>query len=242
MRLFFLRLTALLFTLTSLSSVAESQQPILSSLVKTTTCEDQVECLYTYTLATFIGRAIVQAEAIIGPRDKDYTILGYEFSDNPAPQIWFPGNQEHVVIQLTREAMLEKKRALFQLGHEVFHTLSPIVGNGNALEEGLATEFSINFVKNLNIKISPSYIGSKNYSSAYYLIGCLRHYEPQLNSQLQQLRVDGHKIGNSSSEVLLGYFRHTPVKLLRILAKKLPALNKQDHQKIASCSTNLHSG
>ncbi|MFK8067904.1 MAG: hypothetical protein AB8D52_06645 [Gammaproteobacteria bacterium] len=238
MRLFILNLMILLFSLTSLPSIAIDQEPVLSSLVKTTSCDDQKECLYTYTLATYIGRAIVQAESIIGPRDKDYTILGYEFTDNPAPQIWFPGNRKHVVIQLTRQAMLEKKRALYQLGHEVFHTLSPIVGNGNALEEGLATEFSLDFVKNLNIKITPDYINSKNYTSAYYLIGCLRNFEPKLNSKLQQLRSDGHQIGNSSSKVLLGYLRNTPVKLLRILAKKLPEFDKQDHQKISSCLTN----
>jgi len=98
---------------------------------------------YTWTLVSRLGEALHLAEQLFGERDKSYTILGVEFVLADRPQIWYPGNRKHVIIQLSANSLLDEFQALYQLAHETIHLLSPL-GNksANILEEGLATYFS----------------------------------------------------------------------------------------------------
>ncbi len=101
---------------------------------------------YTWTITSKLGHILRTAEEKYGNRDKEYTILGVEVSQNEQPQIWYPGNCKHIAIQLTQGCIVNMNRAVFQLAHEAIHCLSPTGGqNANYLEEGLATHFSIEY-------------------------------------------------------------------------------------------------
>ncbi len=98
---------------------------------------------YTWTLASVLGSLLALAEERFGPRDSTYCLLGVEFSAK-GPQVWFPGNRKHIVIQLSLNSLTNVHSALFELSHECIHLLSPEVGrSGIVLEEGLATLFSV---------------------------------------------------------------------------------------------------
>jgi len=97
---------------------------------------------YTWTLASRLGEMLNLAEEMFGPRNKDFTILGFEFMDT-GPRIWYPNNNGNIVIQLTPEALNSETIALYQLAHECIHLLSPSGGAyANVLEEGVAVYFS----------------------------------------------------------------------------------------------------
>jgi hypothetical protein len=82
------------------------------------------------------------AEQRFGPRDKSYTILGFEFRAG-LPQIWFPGNGKNVIVQLDSANLNDQNLPLLQMAHECVHLLSPVLpANVSVLEEGLATYFS----------------------------------------------------------------------------------------------------
>lgn len=101
---------------------------------------------YTWTLSSRLGSMLRIVQERFGPRDSSYTILGFEFGGD-IPQIWFPGNCRHVLIQLTPECATDTVRACYQLSHECVHLLAPSGGqNANNLEEGLATHFCHRYI------------------------------------------------------------------------------------------------
>jgi hypothetical protein len=103
---------------------------------------------YTWTLSSMLGLMLRHAEAKFGPRDQSYTILGIEFI-NGIPQVWYPGNCKHIVIQIGKECLVEPDRACFQLAHETIHLLSPTgTANANVLEDGIAAYFQVWFMQN----------------------------------------------------------------------------------------------
>ncbi len=105
-------------------------------------CPPESGCTYTFTLASRLGQMLEMAEQRFGPRDKSYTILGFEFREG-LPQIWFPGNGMNVIVQLDSSSMNDPNLPLFQLAHECIHLLTPVLSaNVSVLEEGLATYFS----------------------------------------------------------------------------------------------------
>ena len=110
---------------------------------------------YTWTLASRLGDMLEKAEERFGPRDRSYTILGLEFAPAP-PQIWYPGGCRNIVIQITPDCATNRARAYYQLAHECIHLLAPTGGqNANNLEEGLATQFSRDYVyETLRIQIN----------------------------------------------------------------------------------------
>lgn len=103
---------------------------------------------HSWTITSKLSHIIQTAECNYGERDKTYTILGVEFTNNGNPQIWYPGNCKHIAIQITMNCQNDLNRAVFQVAHEVIHCLSPSGGqNANVLEEGLANLFSIEYCK-----------------------------------------------------------------------------------------------
>jgi hypothetical protein len=92
-----------------------------------------------------------------GPRDPSYTILGLEFCGE-VPQVWFPGNCRHVVIQLTPSTMNDVVRAVYQLAHEAVHLLDPgVFGNASVFEEGVATLFSVQYARTIQPSYTPAH-------------------------------------------------------------------------------------
>ena len=102
---------------------------------------------YTWTLASRLGDMLHMTEKLFGPRDKSYTILGTEFVEHD-PQIWFPGDHKHIIIQLNPEAAKDNLQACYQLAHETIHLLAPVgVNDINNLEEGVADYFASYYLK-----------------------------------------------------------------------------------------------
>ena len=105
-------------------------------------CPPESGCAYTLTLASHLGQMLEMAEQRFGPRDRSYTILGFEFRAG-LPQIWFPGDGMNVIVQLDSSSMNDPNLPLFQMAHECVHLLTPVLSaNASVLEEGLATYFS----------------------------------------------------------------------------------------------------
>jgi hypothetical protein len=100
----------------------------------------------TYTLTTYLGLFLREAEKLAGPRDRSWTILGVEFfgeeREGAVPHNWYPGNCGQIAIRLTHDVAKDFPRAIFQLAHEVVHLISPSGGRQALnLEEGFATIF-----------------------------------------------------------------------------------------------------
>lgn len=103
---------------------------------------------YTWTLASRLGEMLQMAEELFGQQDSSYTILGVEFIVG-IPQIWYPGNCKHIIIQLDQDAATNMLQACYQIAHETVHLLSPTGGNNaNNFEEGVACYFAAYYMEN----------------------------------------------------------------------------------------------
>ncbi len=205
--------------------VKSDEIKVLDSLISARRCQPvQANCTYTYTLASYAGLALDEAEYRYGPRDRHFQLLGVEFKNEPNPGTWFPGDGGDVIIQLTRQAMTDKKEALFQLGHEIIHLLSPIPSEVNILEEGLATEFSLDFVRARGITIDESYIAISSYRHALKAVQCLRRYEPQLDSKLKNLRGSGLALGIIDADDLYHTLENVPRELVEAMTQPFSKL------------------
>ncbi len=107
---------------------------------------------FTWTMTSRIGDMLKEAEAMLGPRDRAWTILGAEIRTDPqaTPQNWYPGypQRKDIVFQVVPAADRDRAEAVFQLAHEVVHALAPMPGGGaNVLEEGVAAWFAADYTK-----------------------------------------------------------------------------------------------
>jgi hypothetical protein len=187
---------------------------------------------YTWTLASRMGELILKAEQKFGSRDKTWTLLGTEFRAKGSPQVWYPHsgkNARFIAIQLTKEAAGDKKKALFQLAHEVIHTLSP-AGPGkksSVLEEGMATYFSIHALTDIGVRITPSYISSNAYKKAYALVVKLYNKHPDTEQRIKKLRRQGYTFSNIPYTVLMQYFPHIDSTHARLLTKRFDTFRQR---------------
>lgn len=156
-------------------------------------CGSGDSCAFTWTLATRFGVALNFAEQRYGRRDLNWTLLGVDFAQIDTPQIFYAGyggGRRDIVVQLTASAARNEKQALFQLGHEVIHTLSPIGPDAlpSMLEEGIATYNSLDYVRSTGTDIGPGYIGASAYEAAYWLIVELEAAQPDFQERTKALR------------------------------------------------------
>ena len=205
-------IVAVSLALTGNSAVADSGLVHISpKLALAEPCGEGDECTFSWTLATRYGVALKFAEDRYGRRDLDWTLLGVDLARVSAPQIFYAGahgGRKDIVIQLTESAATDEKRALFQLGHEVIHVLSPIGPDldSSILEEGIATYNSIEFVQNAGIDIGPSYIGNADYEAAYWSIIELENAQPDFKSRTVALRrAYGSLSGLTSRQINAAY-------------------------------------
>lgn len=167
---------------------------------------------YTWTLASRLGEMILNIEAQFGKRDRSWTILGIEFCDN-GPQTWFPGDCGHIVIQLGPLAKEDQVQALYQLAHESVHLLDPIVfGFGTVLEEGLATYFSLQYIKQFHSSYTTS---DPKYAAAARLTAQLLDINPMV---IKDLRSRGIKISQITASQLLAVCPKLPKLIALALA------------------------
>jgi hypothetical protein len=152
---------------------------------------------YTWTLASRLGEMIEYMEAEFGQRDRSWTILGIEFAED-GPQIWFPGDCGHMIIQLNYSTLVDEVRALFQLAYQCIHLLDPAVfGSATVLEEGLATHFSLQYIKQFHSNYST---GDTKYAAAGGLAAQLLYNSP---ISIKNLRSQGIKIWQITASQLL---------------------------------------
>ncbi len=141
---------------------------------------------FTFTLASRLGQLLALAEERYGPRDQSYTVLGVEFTAG-GPQIWFPGDRRHVVIQLSLECLTQEWRAMWQLAHECVHLLSPVSnGPGTIVEEGLATLFAQEYMARTLGVPAPS-TGMASYDDACARVGALLALAPDAIRRLRTI-------------------------------------------------------
>src|SRR5262245_27660889 len=70
----------------------------------------------SWTLTTYFGKMLSEAEELYGRRDMDWTPIGVEFFAGDVPRICvFPGGRKHVLIRLTLAALNDWNVALWQL-------------------------------------------------------------------------------------------------------------------------------
>jgi hypothetical protein len=110
--------------------------------------EDEVEKgAYSWTLVSVLGEALLMAEELFGKRDKTYTILGIDYAEEAQVCCPPPRRAKHLIVQISKECLLDREDAYFQLSHEVVHLISPTgKRDANNLEEGLAVYFSIYYM------------------------------------------------------------------------------------------------
>jgi len=184
---------------------------ISPSLALAEPCGANSGCAFTWTLTTRFGVALEFAEKRYGKRDLNWTLLGVDFANVSQPQIFYAGafrGRKDVVIQLTASAARDEKQALFQLGHEVIHVLSPIGPSVEAsvLEEGIATYNSIEYVKHSGFDIDASYIGSERYEAAYWTVLELAEAQPDFAERTAALRgLSGRLSGLSVARIQSAY-------------------------------------
>lgn len=152
---------------------------------------------FSYSIASRLGNILNEAEKFFGERDKGYTLLGVELIDRDYPQIWFPCNCGHIVIQITMDCLNNMDKAIFQVAHECVHCLCPNIGKpATILEEGLATWFSVYYTKSNNINIHPQ---KQEYQNAYHLVHQLLECDLDI---IRKARIQSPNISNITKELL----------------------------------------
>jgi hypothetical protein len=187
---------------------------VLDNLVVARPCPPGCGCTYTYTLASPTGEIIQLLEDRYGPRDRSFTLLGIEFC-GPRPQTWFPNNCQHVVIQLSESAMNDEVRALYQLAHECVHLLDPVVfAQASVFEEGVATLFSAEYVKRLNLTCLS---GDAKYDAAAGLAQEALALSPNV---IRELRSQGKRFSGFTVEQMRSVCQRLTEPKCRLLCAK----------------------
>lgn len=155
-------------------------------------CDPDASCAFSWTVASRMGHILRFVEKRYGPRDRDWTLLGVEFTVRETPQVWYPtfdGIGDTIIIQLSRSAATNERQALFQLAHEVVHLLSPAGPGARAsvLEEGLATHASLEYLAAIDRPVTPGYIDAPRYERAYRLVAALAR-RPDFATGIRALR------------------------------------------------------
>ena len=177
-------------------------------------CEP-IEGGFSYSITSRLGNIISNAEKLFGERNKDYTLLGIELTNGEYPQIWFPNNCRHIVIQITFDCLTDMNEAIFQVAHECVHCLCPNnTGKPTTiLEEGLATWFSIDYTSKLGINIQ---LSRQNYQIAYELVSKLLEYDFSI---IKKARITSPNISDITTELLLSLCPNISNHLVNELTK-----------------------
>ena len=153
---------------------------------------------FSYSIASRLGNILNNAEKLFGERNKNYTLLGIELIDRDYPQIWFPDNCGHIVIQITINCLNDMDEAIFQVAHECVHCLCPTNGkHATILEEGLATWFSVHYTRIHNINKVPQ---TQNYQDACCLVSQLLEYDLDV---IKKARKQSPNISDITKELLM---------------------------------------
>lgn len=167
---------------------------------------------FNWTLVTRLGDMLTRAEQLYGARDHSWTILGIEFGGD-IPQIWYPGDTNHIAIQLSSHVLDSTALAYYQLAHECIHLLSP-TKSAPLLEEGLATIFAEDYVSDL-FGFTPD-SGMDCYRQAVALVRELLVIEPDA---IKRLRAVEPSFTKMSSATFAMAQLHVPEPLMQALTQ-----------------------
>lgn len=198
----------------------------------TSPCRKSEGCLHQWTLTSRLGHMLETFEKVLGPRNGTYRILGIEFTTANRPQVWYPdfGNGlKSLIIQLTRNARHDRNLALFQLGHEAFHLIEPVKPGTTAsyFEEGLASYFSVLYLKQNGIRDGASYLTEKKYRVAFDLVVRLTEEHRDFNARLKRFRAQHRSFSRISMKDIQSAFPEAPAadaeQLARSFGKSIAA-------------------
>ncbi len=137
-----------------------------------------------------------RAETLYGKRNANFIIDGIEIDNEKAPCIYYPFNNNHVIILLTEECRNNRDFATFQIAHEIIHCLYPnpkeIV---TYLEEGLAVHFQLECANNIRLNSD-----AHKYRKAVELLENLLVYD---NDIIRKSRIIEPNISKITGDILL---------------------------------------
>jgi len=180
---------------------------------------DEIPGGYTWTLTTWMGQLLTEAEVLFGKRDRSYTPLGVMFHGT-RPHTWFPGACKHIAIVLTDDARDDPVRAFFQLAHEVVHLLGPNqrAGGSTVLEEGIATHFQDLICAKYGV---PMHDSTSTYRHADALLRGLLSIDKHAVRKIRNRFPDLHRLDPKQLQKLI---RKAPAELLSELCERFSAL------------------
>ncbi|HLQ77222.1 MAG TPA: hypothetical protein VK210_07695 [Terriglobia bacterium] len=141
------------------------------------------------SLSNRLGQSLQLAEQLFGPRNPFFTILGVDFTtvDHPT-QIFVGAEHRQIIVLLTQKSALDEMNALYTLGHETFHLLSPGATTGTFLEEGLAVYLSHRFMVLNKLPVSRDSIGAGIYLEAYDHVCALLRCCEDMKEKIREFR------------------------------------------------------
>jgi hypothetical protein len=95
-----------------------------------------------WSITTYFGSLLDEAQQRFGPRLKQYTPIGIKLREGGPNQLLPLVGTDSWYVVLDSKVEYKMESALFFLAHEVIHLLAP-TPKANCLEEGLATHFSL---------------------------------------------------------------------------------------------------
>lgn len=190
-------------------------------------CVAPEPCHQTWTLTSRLGHILDQYEARVGPRNRAYRLLGLEFTTDARPRTWYPDygkGPRNLIVQLTQDARQNRTLALFQLGHEAFHLLEPIKAGsqGSYLEEGLASLFSIDYMKTQGIKGGEAMLTELEYRKAYDLVVQVAKLHGDFDARLKRLRAASRSFSRVTLDAFRAAFPKAPAEVAQKLVSGFP--------------------
>lgn len=175
----------------------------------------------TYTMATWFGHMLRTAESDYGPRDLDYTFLGFEFHAGWRAYPFHPFPRM-VVIRLPQRYMTNPDAAFFCLAFEAVHMLTPDPAlQITTLQEGLGTLFGSEY---LALYLPASYRPDlpAEYREARRLVQALLALEPDAILKLRALEGGRKRLSTITAEEIRTVCPICPPHIADKLASPFP--------------------
>ena len=175
---------------------------------------------YKWTLPSLLSNMLHTAEELFGPRDMSYTVLGIEFENN-GPQVWYPGNRKHIVIQLNPTGN-SIYNLCYQLAQETVHLLSPTGrDDANNLEEGLSIYFAHDYMEQVMKHPIPYPKEDSDYKKPFEEVKPLLDDDPEC---VKKLRAEEPAFSKFTQEQMCKVFPNLNSETIDFLLSKFKAL------------------
>jgi len=173
---------------------------------------------FTWTLAAALGEMLLFAEEQFGLRDRNYTLLGIDFSPSGG-RTWYPGNCGHIIVHLSMDCLRDRQSAYLQLAHESIHLLSPTgTADANVLEEGIAAHFAERYMHTtFGNGWWSGQITFPAYANALAQTRQLLSLDPEI---IKKIRREQPTISRITAEQILAHCPDAPTELCQALTER----------------------